>query len=215
MQAMISLRYNKKVRAAGEPRRFVLRRMFRSRDGAAAIEFAILAVPYFIIIFAILETFIAYSAEQLVSNAVETMSRDLRTGRLTAGLSRSTDKTEKEFRQLFCNEISIMITCGANELNIASTSKLYIDIRSFSTFASIPTTIPRTSTAKFADIDTTAFKYAPGGAKSINMFRVYYRWKIITDLVRPYITTIRPADGSMPSDFMIVATAAYQNEDYP
>jgi len=210
---MISLHNNIKRVPAGKTRRSALRGLLRSRDGAAAIEFAILAVPYFCIIFAILETFVAYSAEQLVANAVETMSRDLRTGRITSGLGRSTDKTEKEFRQLFCNEISIMITCSASEVN--TPTKLYIDIRSFSTFANIPTTIPRMSAAKFADIDTSTFKYAPGGAKSINMFRAYYRWKIITDLVRPYITTIRPADGSMPSDFMIVATAAYQNEDYP
>ena len=47
------------------------------------------------------------------------------------------------------------------------------------------------------------------------MLRAYYRWQVITDLVRPYITTIRPADGSMPSDFLIVATTAFQNENYP
>jgi len=211
---MISFRNNKKTgEAAGRKRRSALRRMFRSRDGAAAIEFAILAIPYFVIIFAILETFVAYSAEQLVSNAVDTMSRDLRTGRLTAGLGRTTDKTEKEFRQLFCNEISIMITCDTNE--ISTPNKLYLDIRSFSTFAGIPTSIPRVSADAHADIDTSTFKYSPGGAKSINMFRAYYRWKVITDLVRPYITNVRPANGSMPTDFLIVATAAYQNEDYP
>ncbi len=51
--------------------------------------------------------------------------------------------------------------------------------------------------------------------KTINMMRAYYRWEIITDLVRPYITTIRPSDGSMPSQYLIVATAAFQNEQYP
>jgi Flp pilus assembly protein TadG len=47
------------------------------------------------------------------------------------------------------------------------------------------------------------------------MLRAYYRWQIMTDIIRPYITTIHPADGSMPTDFLIVATAAYQNEKYP
>jgi Flp pilus assembly protein TadG len=32
------------------------RRLLRSRDGAAAIEFALLAIPYFLIVFAIIET---------------------------------------------------------------------------------------------------------------------------------------------------------------
>ena len=46
------------------------------------------------------------------------------------------------------------------------------------------------------------------------MLRVYYRWPVITDLVRPYLTKIRPLDGSMPSHFLIVATDAFRNEAY-
>ncbi|TRL36387.1 TadE/TadG family type IV pilus assembly protein [Rhizobium straminoryzae] len=188
------------------------RRIWRARDGAAAIEFAILAIPYFLIVFAIIETFVAYTAEQLVANAVEKLSRDLRTGRITYGLNRTTDKNATQFRQAFCDEVSILIHCSGDD---ASSGLLYLDVRSFNSFADIPTTIPRQSSDPYADIDATAFRYAPGGAKTINMVRAYYRWQVITDLVRPYITNIRPADGSLPTDFLIVATSAFQNEDYP
>ena len=192
---------------------FTLKRMGRSRDGAAAIEFAILAIPYFMIIFAIIETFIAFSAEQLLSNAVNTMSRKLRTGQITFDPTRATYMTEPQFRAAFCGEISFMMKCDATE--IATPKNLYIDVRTFNSFGTIPTTIPRASSAAFADLDTSSFKFAPGGAKSINMMRVFYRWKITADIVRPYITTIRPADGSMPTDFLIVGTTAFQSEDYP
>lgn len=192
--------------------RFALRRLLGARDGAAAIEFAILAIPYFLIVFAIIETFVAYTAEQLVSNAVEKLSRDLRTGRITYGLNRATDKSAAQFRQLFCDEVSILIRCTGED---TGSGLLYLDVRSFDSFADIPTTIPRQSTDLYADIDTSSFRYAPGGAKTINMVRAYYRWQVITDLVRPYITNIRPADGSLPTDFLIVATSAFQNEDYP
>lgn len=198
---------------ASTPRKNIRRRFWRSQDGAAAIEFAILAIPYFMIIFAIIETFIAYTAEQMIGNATDELARQLRTGQITAGLGRSTDKTKEEFRQLFCNEISVMISCSSAELT--TPTQLYLDVRSFSTFALIPKTIPRKSTAAYADLDPTSFGYSPGGPGSINMVRAYYRWKIITDLIRPYITNIRPADGSLPTDFLIVATAAVQNEDYP
>lgn len=214
MQAMISFRDNSgSKKNSGKANVRIWRRLARSRDGAAAIEFAILAIPYFMIIFAIIETFVAFSAEQLVSNAVETLSRELRTGRITYNLGRSTDKTKSEFRQLFCDEISIMISCDAAE--IATPKKLYLDIRTFTSFADMPTTIPRVSSAAMADLDTTSFAFTPGGAKSINMFRAYYRWPITVDILRPFITTIRPADGSRPTDFLIVATTAFQNEDYP
>lgn len=189
----------------------IWRRLRRSRDGAAAIEFAILAIPYFMIIFAILETFAAFTAEQLVTNAVNTLARELRTGKMTYNLGRTTDKTEVEFRQAFCDEIAIMIACSATE--VTTPSSLHLDVRTFTKFSDIPTTIPRVSSAAFADIDPSSFAYNPGGPKSINMLRAYYRWTVLTDLVRPYITTVRPTDGS--SYFLIVATTAFQNEDYP
>lgn len=198
---------------AGRPKRRLWRRLRRSRDGAAAIEFAILAIPYFLIIFAIIETFVAFYAEQMVHLAVNNMARELRTGRITYDLGRTTDMTEGQFRQAFCNEISILITCSETE--ITTPSKLYIDVRTFPTFGDIPGKIPRVSTADYSDIDPSSFDFAPGGPKSINMVRALYRWQVMTDLVRPYITTIRPADGSMPTDFLISATTAIQNEDYP
>ncbi|WP_245281443.1 TadE/TadG family type IV pilus assembly protein [Rhizobium sp. AAP43] len=191
----------------------ILRRLARSQDGSAAIEFAILSVPYFIIIFAIVETFVAFTAEQLITNAVNNLGRQLRTGEITYNLGRTTDMTATQFRQAFCDEVSIIIKCSAGE--VSTPSKLYIDARTFTSFAAIPTTIPRKSTAAFADIDPTSFKFTPGGPDTINMLRAYYRWQVITDLVRPYITNIRPDDGSMPSDFLIVATTTFKNENYP
>ncbi len=178
----------------------------RSRDGSAAIEFALLAIPYFLVIFAIIETFVAFAGEMLVSNAVDTMGRRMRTGQITPT---NTDRTA--FRTAFCGEISILIKCSTTEA--ATPSKLFIDVQKFSTFASIPTTIPKLTTDRYSDLKIADFKYDPGGSGTINMVRAYYRWQIITDLIRPYISNIRPADGSA-SYFLIVATTAFQNEQY-
>ncbi|MBB3655837.1 Flp pilus assembly protein TadG [Rhizobium sp. BK650] len=191
-----------------------LRALARSRDGSAAIEFALLAIPYFVVIFAILETFIAFAAEELVSNAVDTMSRQMRTGQITfIDSTRSTYKTQAQFRQAFCDEISIIMRCSATEA--ATPSKLYLDVQSFTAFGSIPTSIPRTSADKYSDLKISDFKFTPGGPGSINMVRAYYRWPITVDLVRPYVTGLRPVGSSMPSEYLIVATAAFQNEQYP
>ncbi len=182
------------------------RKFARSRDGAAAIEFAILAIPYFLIVFATIETFLAMMGEQLVSNATDTMARRLRTGQIASTITRD------EFRKQFCAEVSILITCSTDE--IRTPQKLYIDLRKFSTFADIPKTVPLMLNGQFYDLDESAFGFSPGGPKTINMLRVYYRWQVTTDLVRPFLTRIRPKDGSMPSHFLIVATDAYLNEAY-
>ncbi len=156
-------------------------------------------------VFAIIETFIAFAGEELLSNAVDTMSRKMRTGQITP---MNTDVTA--FRTAFCDEISILIKCSTTE--VATPSKLFIDVQNFSTFAAIPTTIPRTSTSAYADIKTSDFNYLPGGSGTINMVRAYYRWQVITDLIGPYITNVRPTDGS--SSYLMVATTAFQNEQY-
>ncbi|SCX21617.1 Flp pilus assembly protein TadG [Agrobacterium rosae] len=181
-------------------------RFIRSRDGSAAIEFAILAIPYFLIVFAIIETFLALVGEQLVTNATDTMARKLRTGQIASTI------TKEEFRKQFCAEVSILITCSVEE--IKTPQKLYVDLRRFNTFADIPKTIPLTLNGQYYDLDDSTFGFTPGGPSSINMLRVYYRWQVITDLVRPYLTKIRPKDGSMPSHFLIVATDAFRNEAY-
>lgn len=177
-----------------------------SRDGTAAIEFAILAIPYFLVVFAIIETFLAMMAEQVVVNATENMARRLRTGQISSSISK------EDFRKSFCNEVSVMITCSADE--IKQEQKLYIDLRSFTAFKDIPTTIPLKPYGQYYDLDTSQFGFKPGGPETINMLRVYYRWRVIADIIRPYLTKVRPADGSMPSHFLIVATDAFMNEKY-
>jgi len=193
--------------------RRILARFHRSRDGTAAIEFALLAFPFFLLIFATIEAFIAFAGEQLLENAVDTMGRQIRTGQITAfDPTRPTYLSEAQFRAKFCEEISLMIKCSAEE--DPEDKKLYLDIREFTTFAAIPNYIPKLSNSQFSDLDSSDFAYDPGGPKSINIVRAYYRWEVMTDLVRPFITNIRK-DGEMPRDYLMVATAAFRNENYP
>nr|WP_307157754.1 TadE/TadG family type IV pilus assembly protein [Rhizobium paknamense] len=182
----------------------------RSRDGAAAIEFAILAIPYMLIVFAILETFIAFIAEQVVYSAVDKLGREIRTGNITYNLSRSTDVTAAQFRQLVCNEISFLMSCDATE--VSTPTRLWVDVRTFSTFADIPTTISTTSSGS---LDTSSMAFTPGGSGKINMVRFFYYWPITVDLVRPYIANIKLPSASSKSDYLIISTIAFQNEDYP
>jgi len=188
-----------------------LKRLFRSKDGAAAIEFALLAIPYFLIVFAIIETFVAYTAEQLVANAVDTMGRQLRTGNITYSSTNTTATTyidAAKFRRAFCGEVSILIQCS--EAEIATPSKLWLDVKSYTNFSDMPTALPVTSSG---DFNTAGLGYSPGGAGTRNMLRAYYKWDITTDLLRPYISNIRPTSGS--SYFLIVETSVFKNEDYP
>ncbi|MEI2301209.1 TadE/TadG family type IV pilus assembly protein [Ensifer sp. MJa1] len=189
-------------------RKGILRRFARDRKGTTSIEFAILALPFFLVIFASLETFAAFYGDQLLANATETMARKVRTGQITFGRGKPTDMSQTQFRQAFCDEISVLMKCSATEA--AQPSQFYLDVRAVTDLTKFPVAIPRK--ADSTDIDTSGFNFAPGGPGSFNVLRAYYRWSVITDLVRPFVTNLRPAGASMPRDYLMVATATFRNE---
>jgi Flp pilus assembly protein TadG len=197
--------------SAPKRRRGLLRRFFKEKSGTSSIEFALLALPFMVVVFASLETFVAFTGEQLLVNATETMARKVRTGEITFGINPATDMSREQFRKAFCDEISIIMTCSETEAT--NPSKLFLDVRSFADFSQIPAAIPRVGGAG-SDLNTSGFEFAPGGPTTINIVRAYYRWEVMTDLVRPYVTNLRPAGSSMPKDYLMVSTAAFRNEAY-
>ncbi len=162
-----------------------------------------------VVTFACFETFFAFTGERLLANATEVMARKVRTGEITFARGKPTDMTEKQFRQAFCAEISVMLTCTANE--VERPSKLLIDLKNVKDLAQLPVDIPRSATSN--DLNASNFTFAPGGPGTFNMLRAYYRWSVITDLVRPFVTNLRPAGASMPRDYLMVATATFRNEN--
>lgn len=188
-----------------------VKRIRKSESGSTALEFGVLAIPFFMIIVATVETLVAFAGEQILVNAVDKMSRQLRTGEITFNMGRTTDLTEAEFRELFCNEIKIVLSCSNT---ISSDQKLFIDLKNVVNYSDIDVGIPKVSSADYAELDTSGFEYSPGGSGSINVLRVYYKWDVTVDLIRPYITNIRPgAEGS--EYYLMVSTMAFRNEGYP
>lgn len=183
----------------------------KSDNGSTALEFGVLAIPFFMIVVATVETLVAFAGEQILVNAVDKMSRQLRTGEITFNMGRSTDLTEGEFREQFCNEINIVLSCSAA---VSADQKLYIDLKNVVNYSDIDVGIPKVSAADYAELDTSGFEYSPGGSGAINVLRVYYKWDVTVDLIRPYITNIRP--GTEGSEYyLMVATTAFRNEGYP
>ena len=58
------------------------------------------------------------------------------------------------------------------------------------------------------DIDTSDFAVTPGDALSINMLRVFYRWPVMTDLMRSSMSNLK--DGKT----LLFSTITWRNEPY-
>lgn len=81
-------------------------RRFRSEDsGATAVEFAIIGGPFFLLIFAIIESALFFFAGQYLETTVDEVTRLFRTGQLDS------TTTEAEFRKEFCDRLIVLFSC--------------------------------------------------------------------------------------------------------
>lgn len=170
----------------------LIRRFVRNRKGSTAMEFAVLAIPFALLVFAILESCISFAAQQVMANAADDVARQFRTGQVKAGIS------ENEVRSMICERMEIIVTSGCPGLEL--------DLREFDTFEEAAKI--RIRFTSDGDIDTSDFEVAPGLSTSRNMLRVFYRWPVMTDLMRRSMSNIK---GGKTLHF---ASVTWQNEPF-
>jgi Flp pilus assembly protein TadG len=170
-----------------------LKHFLRNRDGSTAIEFAALALPFAMLVFAILESCISFAAQEVLTNITDDIARQLRTGQLRAA---TVDKTT--LRQMICDRLEIIVAKGCPDL--------IVDLRSYPTFAAAAAVKIKLTAEN--DIDTSGFDVKPGPALSRNMLRVFYRWPVITDFMRKAMSNLK---GNKTLHF---ASMTWQNEPF-
>lgn len=168
-------------------------RFCKHNRGSVAIEFALIALPFFLLIFAVVEITLSFTAEQVMSNVVDDISRQLRTGQL-----KTTDVSDATKLKARICPLLLMAATPCPDLEV--------DLQTYATFKTVPTTIPLKSDN---DVDVSALKVNPGGAGTINQLRVFYRWPILTDLMKTRIASIQSQGKTL-----LFSTATWQNEPY-
>jgi Flp pilus assembly protein TadG len=167
-------------------------RFLRDRRGATAIEFVILAIPFSLLVFAILESCVSFAAQQVLADTVDKVARELRTGQ-----KRPETLAPGQIQQMICNPIRIIVP---------NCTDLHIDLEQYKTFAdAAQVRIPYTAAG---DLDTSGFKIDPGGTGSKNMLRVFYEWPIMTPLMSTLMANL--PDGKT----LLFASVTWQNEPY-
>ena len=171
-------------------KRSLLSQFKRDRRGAVAIEFGILVVPFMALIFAIFESCLSFTAQQVMSNATDTVARQVRTGELK-------NLNETSVKALICDRLEILVETDCPELEV--------DLKQYANFQSVPKTIPFTGNG---DVNTSGFGVNPGGASTINQLRVFYRWPVITDFMRAQASSLPD------SKTLLYSSTTWRNESF-
>ena len=187
--------------ADGRQKRRAFRRRWlsfrKSQDGTAAVEFALVSIPFFLILFSILEQGFYFLGNRLIDAGVNQISREIKTRQITAD-----NTSEAEFKNTLC---------AKTLMAIFDCAKLSVDVRVIASFAA-PAAPPVNPDGS---LDTSGFGFAPGGRSTINVVRAYYDWPTVLD----WGNIARAGWGGITGEGMgtngyrrIVGSAAFLNE---
>jgi Flp pilus assembly protein TadG len=178
--------------------RFV-RRFVRDRRGSTAVEFALLAIPFALLVFAILEACIGFAGQEVMANVADDVARQLRTGQL-----KPADVSGTKLRDMICNKLQIIVSTDCPNL-------LLVDLRSYATFADAAAAsfkIQNGDVVLLQGTTTQSFTNSPGLSQSKNMLRVFYKWPVITDMLASSMANL---NGNKTLHF---SSVTWQNEPF-
>jgi len=165
------------------------RRFARHEEGATAVEFGMVALPFLALTFAILETALVFFADQTLEAAVSDSARLILTGQ-----AQTASYSQADFKTQVCNRLYGMFDC----------TKLVVDVKNYSDFSSVNATPPVTS----GKLDSSKSGFVPGGPSCIEAVSLYYAWPIYVTLLGNHL------DNFSAGYRLLVATAVFRNEPY-
>lgn len=168
----------------------IVRRFLRRKDGAAAIEFAFVVVPFLMLMFAIMETALVFFAGQTLETAVANSGRLILTGE-----AQSKKFDAAKFKAEVCAKVYVLLDCEG---------KLLVDVRTYASFAGIDNAKPIDADGKLALNPT----YAPGGPGDIVVVRLAYQWPVHLSL---FGLSLADLAGEKR---LLLATSAFRNEPF-
>ncbi|MES1989437.1 MAG: TadE/TadG family type IV pilus assembly protein [Pseudomonadota bacterium] len=166
------------------------RRFVRDAKGSVAVEFALTAIPFFTLLFAIMEAGIIFFATSTLDQSVNDTGRLIRTGQ-----AQTASTTKEQMIQKICDNVVLLSSC---------TTKLKIDVRVFTNFSSVSFASVMDSSGAVKD---TSLIFNMGAAGDIILVRAFYVWSIMS----PFSTGL---DNNTSGTRLIQSSVAFRNEPY-
>ena len=169
----------------------------KSTSGTAAVEFAMIAPVFLTLMFATFEIGIAFYADLVLANGVGDAARLIRTGQ-----AQSSNMSAAQFRTALCAKISYLLSCDS--------SKLLIDVRSFSSFgtAAFPPALDGAGNVNPGLNSYQTGGSGQGGGSAIVLVRAFYKWKMNTPLLGAYFS------NAQDNTRLLSTSVAFRNEPY-
>lgn len=164
----------------------------RDERGFTAVEFAMVAMPFLMLLFGTIAVGLYFFTTFTLENAVEKAARQIRTGQ-----AQMAGKTTSEFKADVCSYAPGYVDCAGN---------LRVNVTSFSSFSAVTTPPCVDSSGDLIPEPTSAA--VPGAASEVVLVTVCYEWELAGAL--PFLELGDMDNGSS----MIRASTTFKTEPY-
>lgn len=174
--------------------RRAFRRFAKARDGATAIEFGFVALPFFMLLVGVAEVGMVGFMQTTLDLAVGDRAREIRTGQ-----AQENGVTQDEIEDAVCADINTLLSvdCEAN---------LFLDVDVFDSFTDAADNLANPIVN--GQLQPAGFGFDPGGSSDIVVVRAYYRWQVMTPLFQGIFAN---AGGG---ERILVSTIMFRNEPF-
>ena len=169
--------------------------------GSAAVEFAMVAPIFFVLLMGTIEAGVMFFAQSALQNALNDTARMVRTGQTacyTTSSGNCVAMTSAQFQTQLCSEVSTL-------LQGCSSGSLQFDVNAYpSGFAAASNSSPLDGGGNLPTL--TAFNL--GNACDVVLVRAFYKWPVFTPGLQYFMANMA---GSY---HLLASAAAFRNEPY-
>jgi Flp pilus assembly protein TadG len=188
-------------------KRFCRRMRADANKGSAALEFAMVAPAFFLLLMGTIEAGVIFFAQSSLQNAVNDAARLVRTGQSACFTKDSSNKcqpmTADQFRAQVCSEVSALLQNCAADAN--GNSDLQFDVTAYpSGFSAATNSSPLDAQKSLPNLTT----FNIGNACDVVLVRAFYRWPVFTPMLSFFLADMND------SKHLLATAAAFRNEPY-
>jgi Flp pilus assembly protein TadG len=172
-------------------RRRHLLKICRDRRGNAAIEFALVALPFLIMSFGIIEIGCIFWGNYELDNLTTSAARLIRTGEAQSG-----KLTQAQMVTRICGGAVVLTNCA---------TKLKISVQTFNNFASVTGPTPQDDKGNLQK----TFPFQAAGPSQVVLVTSFYEWPVIGP------TALAPLGNLGNGNHLLQSSTVVQTEPFP
>lgn len=161
----------------------------KNTDGAAAVEFALISVPFIYLLIGIIEMSFMYVGMTVLDHSTDSASRLIRTGQAQQSMD-----AEQTFKDELCQQAKIFLNCNNIQYEV-------IKLDNFSDYSSYDAVYDTNG-------DLVSQGFDPGVVNNVVLIRTIYKYPLIT----PLLAQLMADDGSTTKKF--ISTVVLETEPY-